>query len=151
MNTDRAQIEALDDARDFVLAGRATVTLQNTRTGGRYTFSVNRARPERKGDEPPPRWYVGLLTGPDNGSDYTFLGTIFDGTDYRHGRRSRITPDAPGAKAFAWFWQLLAAGVEPPPALAIYHEGRCGRCGRPLTVPESIRTGIGPVCAGKAA
>ncbi len=29
-------------------------------------------------------------------------------------------------------------------------EGRCLKCNRPLTTPESIETGIGPVCAGKA-
>jgi len=29
----------------------------------------------------------------------------------------------------------------------LMHEGRCGRCGRPLTRPESIQSGIGPICA----
>ena len=29
------------------------------------------------------------------------------------------------------------------------HEGRCGRCGRALTVPESIDTGFGPHCAAE--
>lgn len=28
-------------------------------------------------------------------------------------------------------------------------EGRCIACNRPLTNPESIKTGIGPICAGK--
>ena len=27
-----------------------------------------------------------------------------------------------------------------------WHEGRCGRCGRKLTVPESIEAGYGPEC-----
>jgi hypothetical protein len=31
----------------------------------------------------------------------------------------------------------------------VYHEGRCGRCNRKLTVPESIETGLGPECASK--
>jgi hypothetical protein len=29
----------------------------------------------------------------------------------------------------------------------IHLEGRCLRCNRPLTTPESIRRGIGPICA----
>jgi hypothetical protein len=29
----------------------------------------------------------------------------------------------------------------------VWHEGRCGRCGRKLTVPESIESGFGPECA----
>jgi hypothetical protein len=27
--------------------------------------------------------------------------------------------------------------------IKIYHEGKCARCGRPLTVPESIESGFG--------
>jgi len=30
--------------------------------------------------------------------------------------------------------------------LEIWHEGRCGRCNRKLTVPASIALGIGPEC-----
>jgi len=28
----------------------------------------------------------------------------------------------------------------------VFHEGACGRCGRTLTVPESIASGFGPEC-----
>jgi hypothetical protein len=31
----------------------------------------------------------------------------------------------------------------------VHHEGKCGRCGRKLTVPESVKSGFGPECAGK--
>lgn len=31
--------------------------------------------------------------------------------------------------------------------IEVWHEGRCGRCARRLTVPESILIGIGPECA----
>lgn len=31
--------------------------------------------------------------------------------------------------------------------IEIWHHGRCGRCARPLTVPESIQLGLGPECA----
>jgi hypothetical protein len=30
-----------------------------------------------------------------------------------------------------------------------WHEGKCCRCGRKLTVPASIASGIGPECATK--
>ena len=33
--------------------------------------------------------------------------------------------------------------------LRVYHNSSCGRCGLMLTVPESVKTGIGPVCAGR--
>ena len=31
----------------------------------------------------------------------------------------------------------------------VWHEGRCGKCGRKLTVPESLTSGLGPECAGR--
>ena len=31
----------------------------------------------------------------------------------------------------------------------IWHEGKCGKCGRPLTVPSSIENGLGPSCLKK--
>ena len=33
-----------------------------------------------------------------------------------------------------------------PDNLRVYHEGKCCRCGRTLTTPESIKKGIGPEC-----
>ena len=30
--------------------------------------------------------------------------------------------------------------------IELWHEGRCGKCGRVLTVPTSISTGFGPDC-----
>ncbi|MGQ4872128.1 MAG: DUF6011 domain-containing protein, partial [Candidatus Thorarchaeota archaeon] len=34
--------------------------------------------------------------------------------------------------------------VALPEKVRIWHEGKCGRCGRRLTVPESIESGYGP-------
>ena len=31
--------------------------------------------------------------------------------------------------------------------LIVYHVGKCGRCGKKLTDPESILTGLGPSCS----
>lgn len=33
--------------------------------------------------------------------------------------------------------------------LEVYHHGRCGRCGRKLTDPDSIVQGMGPECRKK--
>jgi hypothetical protein len=59
-----------------------------------------------------------------------------------------ISRDAPSARAFDWTWRHIARGIMPD-ALEIWHEGRCGRCARRLTVPESIAQGFGPECIGK--
>lgn len=140
-------------ARTFALAGNARLTLVSERTGTRFTYRV-RAKdvPAGEGAKQPDTtktlFFVHLLSGQDNDSAYTFLGTIFPGdpTTYRHGGKSPVSPSAPSAKGFAWAWSFLAKG-ELPPGCEVWHEGRCGRCGRALTVPSSIETGLGPICA----
>ena len=128
----------------FMLAGDAHVTFQSRRTGTRFTYHVEQAAESRTPGNPPPH-FVSVLDGPDH---YSFLGTVFNRTIYAPGKRSHIATDAPSAVAFAWVWKYLSSG-RMHPELAIYHEGRCGRCGRRLTTPESIETGLGPVCAQK--
>ncbi len=128
-----------DDAKKFILAGNARITLVSQKTGQRFSYRV------RRPDENKPH-FVQLLSGPDNESSYTFLGTIFESKNYRNGRN--ISGEAPSARAFDWTWRWLLKG-EMPPHCEIWHEGRCGRCGRVLTVPDSIRNGLGPDCAGK--
>lgn len=130
-------------AKSFMFAGKARVTLVSKRTGARYTYQV------RNPNETAPH-FVSLLTGPDNTASYSFLGTVFEKKVYRHGKRSQVSPEAPSAKAFAWAWSYLVRD-ELPPECEVYHEGRCGRCGRVLTVPESVTSGFGPECAGKMA
>lgn len=153
MDGDRHRLLTLGRCREYVLAGKAVLTLVSAKTGTRFTYRVKRAL---EGNRPQPRLYVAVLTGPDNVGHYEFLGTLFEEerpwpARYRHGHRSRIAPDAPSARAWAWFWEALTRAPSLPSDLEVWHEGRCGRCGRRLTVPESIATGLGPECAGKIA
>lgn len=141
-------------AREFMLAGVATVTLVSRVTGVRFTYkiaapSTDTAAGGRTVDREAGVRFVKVLTGSDNENDYEFLGTIFvnDGA-FRRGKKSRIGGDAPSAVAFAWAWERLDVGVMPA-ALEVWHEGQCGRCGRKLTDPTSIASGFGPECRGK--
>jgi len=141
--------------RDYLLAGNAVVTLENRATGGRFTFRVEAPRKETERGGLTRDWearvrFVSVLTGPENTTDYTFLGTLFlDSGDYRRSRKSRVSAEAPSARAWTWFWERLNSGRGLPAALSVHHSGRCGRCGRELTVPESLRLGLGPECAGR--
>lgn len=141
-------------ARKFLLAGDARVTLVSQKTGTRFTFRV-RAKGVLKGEAPEAPWFVSLLTGRENNSDYTYLGTIFEDLlthdpkgygGYRHSDKSRVSPEASSIKGFVWAWRYIVRG-ELPPGCEVWHEGRCGRCGRALTVPSSIAMGLGPECA----
>lgn len=128
----------------YLRAGKATVTLVSTKTGTRFTYRVNAA-------EDSDVLFVGLLSGPDNTADYKYLGRVARGVFWRGRKVPRpgdVSPDAPSSMAFAWTWSKLVKG-EMPDKLEIWHEGRCGRCARKLTVPSSIASGFGPECLGK--
>ena len=129
----------------FLLAGNAHATFVSLKTEARFTYKVTLADP-RPGDTKAPPHFVSVLTGPDA---YQYLGVIYGSQIYTHGRKSRIAADAPSARAFAWVWQKLTAGWVPE-VLEVWHEGRCGVCGRRLTTPASLESGIGPTCEKKA-
>ena len=138
----------------FVTSGRALFTLRNAANGNRVTFKVtapkvDRATGERVAPEAAQVRFVSVLTGTDNTSDYSYLGTVFADGTYRRTAKSKIGPDATSAVAAQWFFDRIKAGKPMPSALEVWHEGACCRCGRTLTVPESIESGIGPECAKK--
>lgn len=139
-----AQLSEAQAALTFALAGNATLTLVSQKTGARFTYSV-------RANDDSTVWFVGLLTGPDNRADYKYMGRIARGI-YWHGRKvpraGDIGREAPSARAFDYAWRALARGAMPDQC-EIWHEGSCGRCGRKLTVPESIASGFGPECINK--
>ena len=128
-----------EDALNYILAGNATFTVKNTETGNRFTFKIR--KPKKCTVH-----FVSVMTGPDNESSYTYLGTIFNSKDYYHGKKSKIKPDAQSAKVFSYIFNKLKANSLPE-QVSVFHSGSCGKCGRKLTVPESIISGIGPECA----
>ena len=134
------------DVLRYLLAGNALVTIRNAATGNRFTYQVQAPRQPRLGEAVP--YFVKVLSGPDNGADYRYMGTIFEGRSFRLTNKSRVGPEAPSYKAFDYVFHRLANGIPLARTVEVWHEGKCGRCGRLLTVPESVERGIGPDCAG---
>jgi hypothetical protein len=132
-------------ALQYMMAGKATVTLKSKATGTRFTYRLNLKKGDPAGQFKKDITMVALMTGPDNNSSFQYIGHFFSDRNYKHGRKSRVGYDAPAAKAFAWTWSKLTAG-ELPESLEVWHAGTCGRCGRKLTVPESVASGFGPEC-----
>ena len=133
--------------QDFVLAGKATFTIQ-TPEGTHYTFRVDR---KKASGSYPVAYFVSQLTGSDNESDYTYLGKL----DPYTGQviATRATNGREKSYAFALLNRVLARVWGDDHAafeqfgFKLLHVGKCGRCGRTLTVPASIESGIGPECA----
>lgn len=137
----RGRIADLNGMRTYALAGNSTFTLQGARE--RFTYRVKKV-PEGDGV-----FFVSVLSGPDNESAYQYAGLI-RGETFGRTAKSRITSEAPSLRAFSWWWSNLAAGRgDRVSRVQFWHEGRCGRCGRTLTVPSSVARGIGPECASK--
>lgn len=148
-------LRTAEAALAFITAGNAYFTIRSQKTGQRYTYRVSRAKPNAGycqwcKAEPcrcVPPYFVSLLSGPENTSDYTYLGMIRDHV-FRLTRASKMNETSGPVRAFRWVYERLVRR-ELPPQTEIWHEGRCGRCGRMLTVPESVAAGIGPECAGR--
>jgi len=142
-------------ALKFMLSGKVgekeyipTVTFRSQKTGNHFTYKI---KPLSKKEGMPPAYFVSVLSGPDNENDYTYVGMIFDRpteVTFNLTKGSKFNYNSPCVIAISWVIEYLACEQEPP-MTEIYHEGRCGVCGRTLTTPESCLTGIGPICAAK--
>lgn len=136
-----------DEVVRFALAGNARVTLVSRKSGKRYTYRIKRAPAKKEGG--PDAWWVSVLVGPENTKDYLYMGTIWEpGFGLTRTSGSKVTEGDPRWIAFSDSWDWLVEG-EMPPGVEVWHDGRCGRCGRELTVPESVASGLGPECAKK--
>ena len=127
---------------DFVFGGKSIFTIRNTATGNRFTYKFTRKKSLKEGEEDVV--FVKVLMGADNTSDYTFIGTVFGQRNYKHSPKSPFGSDTQSSKAIDWVVKNLRS---LPQNVEVWHEGRCARCGRKLTVPESIESGFGPECA----
>jgi len=143
--------------KEFFIGGNCTMTVKVPEAFAshhgcnlHYTFKIEQSEPSDK--FPTPAHFVKLLTGSDNTSDYSYLGVLNPLT----GQVRLTARSCAGETAWAVriIRRVLAQVFEGEGMQAIiaqgwdvHHEGRCGRCARPLTVPESIEIGIGPDCA----
>lgn len=124
--------------REFVFAGNALFTILNKDTGNYFTYRVKK----HKDDDV---WFVQVL----NVHDYTFIGTCFEDKKFKHSTNSDLGLDNQKVKTFDWFLDKYFHEQNKFPQVEVYHHGRCGHCYKTLTTPESIKSGIGPVCGGK--
>lgn len=140
----------------FVLGGEAIFTLANG-LGEHMTFKVYRAQPSTQ--FPQPSYFAKVLTGPDNTNDYTYVGRVIINTDnplvtdpvLKRTAKTHFADDSKTMRAIKFalkaVWQIERGTYQLPPGYTIQHVGRCGKCGHPLTTPESLATGFGPDCA----
>ena len=96
-------------------------------------------------------FFVSLLTGPQNESDYSYIGVLNPKTgEVRLTKASKFSEGTMVVRllrrTLARVWAGEQEAIEAA-GFRVHHEGRCCRCGRTLTVPSSVESGIGPECA----
>lgn len=121
-------------ALEFILAGKSVFTFVNSQTENRFTFRVKK----HKQDD---IFFVSVLTGPDI---YQFIGSV-KSNSFKHSKKSSISEDSKSVKVFEFVFSRLQSGTLSE-IIEVWHHGRCGKCGKMLTVPKSIQTGFGPEC-----
>lgn len=137
--------------KDFIVAGKAIFTLEVSdsfasakKTRPHYTYKVSKPKFTS------PFLFVSVLTGPENTKNYTYLGILFPDTGIvKFTDKSQFHEDAWCVfllrRVCANLWGNTPHKIEEA-GFKLHHEGKCGKCGRRLTVPQSIETGIGPEC-----
>lgn len=127
---------------EFFQAGKARFTVETPEK--HFTYECDK-KTYPKGNT---HYHLRLLKGPDNRGDYVYLGCIEPLTGHlRMTRKSQHKEDSATVLAINTTLPLLWRGTKLPPGYDVMHSGKCGRCQRPLTVPESVRRGLGPICA----
>lgn len=122
-----------DVALDHIFGGKSYVTFLNSESGNRFTFKV-----VAKDNI----FFVNVLTSPDV---YTYVG-FYDGKNYMHSKKTKISIDSQSIRTFNYVINKLRLG-KLSDFIEIYNDGKCSKCGKRLTTPESIVRGIGPECA----
>jgi len=118
------------------------VTVRNPNTGEHRTFKV--ATQPFQAKFAAGRRIVYLLTGPDNESDWQGWGFVNE-----FGIRPWQRFGDVYRKYASLLWNQEAA--ESAWGMEFMWAARCRICNRTLTTPESIESGIGPVCAERVA
>ncbi len=131
--------------------GGAIMTLKRASTGARITYRITKCKPKDGQEAGQAPWLVEVLTGSSITTDYTTLGYLWkqDGlgcTRYVRPQWSPIGEDAPSAKAMKWLRDRVEYGRELPADVEVWSDGRCSKCRKLLSVPESVAAGMGPDC-----
>lgn len=122
------------DALNYILSGKATVGIHSGKTGNTYWYYVH-----KKGNY----WKVW------KNNSHQVIATIRKNASERYevlGEGSVYPTQMQEVLCYV-VYHLENNNLDS--RVTILHSGRCGRCKRELTDPESLATGIGPECRKK--
>lgn len=136
---------------DYIFSGKAVLTVKSLKTKKHITYKVKQKvvkikdlNGKKTGERREDLFFVNVMTGNDNNT-FTYLGVVARAKGIvKTTTKSSFKDSDPATKVIQWV-------INNPmhTDLRVFHDNSCGRCGRRLTVPTSVKTGIGPICEGK--
>lgn len=139
------QMTDIMEIANFVLAGNSIFTIKSANSGNHWTFRVQFKTRKSGTVFLDGLFFVQLMTAPQ---EFTYLG-IIDRLTYRITSKSCRKATSTEHKVIQYLLKYMNDLILNK-NFEFYHEGKCGRCGRSLTDPESIKRGIGPACAERS-
>jgi hypothetical protein len=148
---------------DFIKAGKAIFTVTNN-VGKHYTFKITKKENEEQiqrnlslgtpagnagqiSYKKSVVYFASVLKGPDNYYNYSYVG-IYNPSknEVFPTKKSNYQKPSIEYKILSWALSVIEGKAKLPNDYSINHAGKCGKCGRRLTTPDSIKFGIGPEC-----
>ena len=144
----------LADIYYYIFAGKAIFTLVSPKTGRRYTYKVT----EDILADGQKTYKIHLLQGDDNTKDYHFIARLYYNKAQiwwqKHKCFTTDIDEVSVTEGYSYAESAINCILQYPEFYIMkggefWHSGRCAKCGRLLTTPKSVATGIGPHCRRK--
>jgi len=143
------ELDTIGRVLSYIRGGNCRITIQNEKTQTHLTYKFKQSKRN------PSVYWVSVLSRFDYESEdsYKFLGGYSDELSYRYSEKSQIKATSKSASAIQWFFDKFLkpnAFKAKYPTVKVFYQGTCGRCGKLLTHPESLKVGFGRECLGWA-
>lgn len=128
---------------NYIQNGRAMFVITSEQTKQSFTFRMKYPQGNSSG----------TMFIQYKGMDHRFLylGNFNpqDDSVYLTRKTNPYMRNHPAQQALFWLFEQMKKLGRFPKGVTVHHDGRCGKCGRTLTDPHSLRIGIGPECFKK--
>lgn len=139
----RCKLTNSNEIMTYCLGGKGVVTLESP-SGVHHTYFFK--RPNNKDVFPDDTIFVYAVHNEKGILKHFYIG-MMENTHFRLTRNSRFADYTEIVKGAFFIDRMMHNQklVDTTP-MSLYHEGMCCVCGRQLTNPKSIKSGVGPKC-----
>lgn len=141
----RAGFIAQDKAFEFMLAGKSEFILHSTKTNEDFKFKLDKKDSKYNAGEF--IYFVSLKVGRiDQYAGVMWFNSNTSEFNFKEKVDGPVKASSVEIRSLLFVLNKLYK-EDTVQYLEVYHVGKCGRCGKKLTTPESILTGLGPSCS----